>query len=718
MNNYYDDSPITSKKQDVLSRGDFATGLAKTLLKLDADNGLCVALYGPWGSGKTSILNLMLEELENAEDFKDSTVVLKFNPWRFTSEEQLFHQFFIMLAHAFSDSKDKKLKKIADEIEQYVVLAEAIDNRAKIATLLFKQAKKSALKNNIFDQDLSKQKELIIKRIIESNSKVLIVIDDMDRLSSSEIKLLFKLIKSVANFPNTIYLMAFDREVVVTALTEPGSLNGEQYLEKIIQVPIEIPLLRDSEVSTILLSKLNEIVKTFGMPYDPTRFQHAYYECVDLRIHSLREIKRLSNLLYTKCMIAGETVDFTDLLVLSLIELQYPDLYRWIKSNKETLVGGERYSLLNLSKKPEQIGEENMAEIEKLNATNKQYYLDVLVFLFPFFKTVGRYGREAYSEASLRRCQRVGHPDFFEHYFCLGLKSGEIDRKMVDQALFEMQYDELESYLDSINGSVSIDEFLKEIQAAVAELPEERKKLLVKLLIRKANSFDSNENSRLFYLGPKSRAEYIVKTIIESLKNDSTDLILDELKDADEATFYFLAELINTTELAYGKLAANGIRRSDCTPVISENRLAECEQSFVKRWQELSASVDWLNTDYPSMVLYLLKCFDKDGYESFVREKISSDLDLLRFVQLSAGMMTGTEGISYIYSNDYSEYVSDDLVLQAIERCVSNKSLFTLAPEQIIRILAFVLWAKKDNDFDDVKLIDIEELLKEYEEKS
>lgn len=81
-------------------------------------------------------------------------------------------------------------------------------------------------------------------------------------------------------------------------------------------------------------------------------------------------------------------------------------------------------------------------------------------------------------------------------------------------------------------------------------------------------------------------------------------------------------------------------------------------------------------------------------------------------------MMTGTEGISYIYSNDYSEYVNDDLVLQAIERCVSNKSLFTLAPEQIIRILAFVLWAKKDNDFDDVKLIDIEELLKEYEEKS
>lgn len=717
MNNYYDDSPIITRNQDLLSRGDFATGLAKSLLEMDANNGLCVALYGPWGSGKTSILNLMIEELEKAEDFKKDTVLLKFNPWRYMSEEQLFHQFFIMLAHAFSDGKDEKFKKIADEIEQYIVLAEAIDNRAKIAALLFKQAKKSALKNNIFNQDLSKQKESIIKRIEESKSKVLVVIDDIDRLSASEIKLLFKLIKSVADFPNTIYLMAFDREVVASALTEPDVLNGEQYLEKIIQVPVEIPILRDSEVSTILLSKLDEIIKTFDFSYDPTRFQQAYYECIDLRIHSLREINRLSNLIYIKCMIAGKTVDFTDLLVLSLIELQYPDLYSWIKINKETLVGGEHFTLNNVSKTPEQIGKENVEAIDNLNTTNKQYYLDVLVFLFPQFKTVERYGREAFSDSVLRRSQRVGHPDYFDHYFCLSLSPGEVDRKLVDQALFEMQYDELEYHIESINGTIGIDGFLKELQAAVPELPEERKKLLAKLLIKKANGFENADNSKLFYLGPKSRAEYVVKNIIKSLGNDSTDLILEELNNADEATLYFLAELINSTELAYGKLAANGVKRSDCTPAISEDRLEECEQIFVKRWKELSNVVDWLNVDHFNMVLYLLKCFDKDSYDSYVRDNLSSDINLLRFVQMSAGRMSGTDGISYNYSNDYSEYVNDALVLQAIKRCVSDKTLFGLAPEQIIRILAFVLWAKRDNDFDDVKLKEIEELQKEYEGK-
>ncbi len=72
------------------------------------------------------------------------------------------------------------------------------------------------------------------------SNRILVILDDIDGLSNKQIRYVFQLITSVARFPNTTYLLVFDKEIVVEALKGVQSGNGQDYL-KVIQMPIQIP---------------------------------------------------------------------------------------------------------------------------------------------------------------------------------------------------------------------------------------------------------------------------------------------------------------------------------------------------------------------------------------------------------------------------------------------------------------------------------------------
>lgn len=96
------DLPIAKLEEDELNRGSFAESLAKTLVQYSFPSSLTIGLYGEWGSGKTSLLNMVFE---NVERIDDSVVVLRFNPWLCSDPKQLVTQFFKQMATAI------KLKK-------------------------------------------------------------------------------------------------------------------------------------------------------------------------------------------------------------------------------------------------------------------------------------------------------------------------------------------------------------------------------------------------------------------------------------------------------------------------------------------------------------------------------------------------------------------------------------------------------------------------------
>ena len=91
-NHLNSDRPISKVAEDALNRSGFSKRLANAIRSAPCDESLVLALYGPWGSGKSSIKNMMVEELRSNE--WTCPILLEFNPWRLGDESQLLVSFF------------------------------------------------------------------------------------------------------------------------------------------------------------------------------------------------------------------------------------------------------------------------------------------------------------------------------------------------------------------------------------------------------------------------------------------------------------------------------------------------------------------------------------------------------------------------------------------------------------------------------------------------
>ena len=261
--------------------------------------------YGAWGSGKTSLLNMVLEIVEKADD---NIVILRFNPWLCSDSKQLTTQFFKQMATAI------KLKKTATSkawelIDQYADVFEATSLIPVVGAflnigskVLTKRAKKQIEQPT---NDLQDIKNKIIKKMREEDLKIIVSIDDIDRLSEEEIIAVFQLVKALADFPKTIYLLAFDYDVVVKALGKIQHGDGKEYLEKVIQVPFEIPAPNMVSIHEALLSKLNTLLGDIPEDrLDKAAWAGLFHYGLKGYIKSMRDVIRYTNVFSLKYLVS------------------------------------------------------------------------------------------------------------------------------------------------------------------------------------------------------------------------------------------------------------------------------------------------------------------------------------------------------------------------------------------------------------------------------
>ena len=98
------DKPIVDPVHDRLEYAPFARHLAASICRLTPSEGLAIAIYGPWGSGKTSLLNLIRHYIQQKPEGEQPTIV-PFNPWWFSGHEDLTRRFFEQLRARFSGRK-------------------------------------------------------------------------------------------------------------------------------------------------------------------------------------------------------------------------------------------------------------------------------------------------------------------------------------------------------------------------------------------------------------------------------------------------------------------------------------------------------------------------------------------------------------------------------------------------------------------------------------
>lgn len=719
---YFDDMPIKSQENDLLNRREFAKNLGKTLLDMDAKNGYCIGLFGPWGSGKSSIINMILEEVRiQSEVMESTTVLMSFNPWNFSSSDQLIKQYFIMLADRLTSATDKRLSKVGKAVQRYAGMFDVFGDVGKGVGKAWKAIGKILqLRDVCENEDITKQRNQIVEALAGQKCKIIVVIDDIDRLSNKEIKLVFQLVNSVAKFPNIIYLLSFDKEIVSRALGEVQNCDGEKYLEKIVQVPIEIPEVSNDRLLEILFDKLNQVYESYPeMLFEQEYWNRVFYECISKYIHTIRDIVRLANGLSIKCGMIGAEVNFADMVAITVIENQIPELYGWIKDNKEKLVGSSRLSLKFAGKSEKEIASLYEEEMHRLNEGRCEEYINLLKFFFPYYAAKISAGSSYRVHENGRRNLRIGHADIIDRYFALELDNEDIPRKEFNYAFEEMDEQELIIYFKKLSDEKRVMSFLRELDAARNELQIGRIRLVVEALLRSAVDFEDGDKQRGLGVSAFSMTLYIVRDIL--LKLDSEEerysLLKGFIQKADKDSIQTIAYFINIIELAFGRLSANGIENGG-EKLINIEQLEDCERKLVKKISELSTTYNILDMKYARLVLYMYEELDKRRYVEYMSKCLEDDINKLRFVGFSAERWTSGSVVSWRWNDEYKKMLDDEAFKSAFQNCLNDKRIWLMGEEDLHRVVSFMLRKEKVTEWDgSIPDSKVQEAIKRLEEE-
>lgn len=192
-----EDQPLESTENDRLGYSFFAEELAQTITSRTPS--ILLACTGRGGSGKSTILNFVENELRGIDS---APAVVRFNPWWFSGRGDLVEKF---------------LTEMGAQLESEEGFPDIQSNLADLSSALSKvpfgamtgvpAGQGFAALHRLLQQEgesIDELKEGIHTELKESDRKIVVIIDDIDRLTPSEITLMFQLIKSIADFPNVV----------------------------------------------------------------------------------------------------------------------------------------------------------------------------------------------------------------------------------------------------------------------------------------------------------------------------------------------------------------------------------------------------------------------------------------------------------------------------------------------------------------------------------
>ena len=482
---YACDHPILTSEEDQLGRTGFATNVAKVLASIPLGDNLVVGIHGPWGDGKSSVLNLVKSELRQHHD----VIIRDFNPWRLSDEEKMLRSFIMLLASSIGESLKTRSEKAGNFLAPVIGAARKVTGLVtpfskSAETLDDLLAKLGEIAKSGDEIKLDDLRQRLVDQLKKSTRRIVVVIDDIDRLDRTETHTLFMLVKACANFPNICYLLAFDDVAVSKTLGNRYGTGDEEsgraFLEKIIQIPLKLPQAVGSDLRLLCLGEVQRVLNQLEVSLSEdeirefvTNFDQSLYE----RIENPRSAKRYANaLMFAIPMLIGE-VSIVDLMLLEGLRAFYPDIFDLIRKNQSAFTGIEPPRTGSAESGPKAV-QILRPQIEKLDRESQGNIQALISALFPRLRPAYLHGghpsSDSLQEWSLQ--QRVCSSDYCPRYFTYSIPNGDIP----DSAIARL----LESAVEGDTGHV--DSLLKEgFESGRA-----------KLIIAKLRSLEEKVNSR------------------------------------------------------------------------------------------------------------------------------------------------------------------------------------------------------------------------------
>lgn len=433
----HNDQPIEIPNEDRFGVDPFARALAASIRKMPSPQGAVIGLNGPWGSGKSSAVNLCKHHLDEAVK-ADEIAIIDFACWWFRGEDALalafFRELYAGLGPSLGDTAKKKLPKLGARLLRAGALVGKVAEAAGAVAAGGIAEKGMEWLAGLIEQDESVEAlhAELSNALREQNKRFLIVIDDIDRLSPDEALLIFRLVKSVGRLPNVMYLLVYDRPLAERIVSERYPSEGPHYLEKIVQAAFELPDPSALDVQQHLLSLIESIC---GAPADAdiVRFMNIFHEGISSAMRTPRDVIRFTNSLNVSWPAVTGEVDLADFLALEVLRLLHPTIYRVIRQNKEQLSGSGLRVERAHDKAAQHFNEMFFGATQPQDHDRMQR---LLMRLFPVLESAWR--NMNYGDGFTRqwaRERRVCSPDHFDSYFRFSIGDEVLQRTELDDFL-------------------------------------------------------------------------------------------------------------------------------------------------------------------------------------------------------------------------------------------------------------------------------------------
>ncbi len=749
------DKPIETQQDDFLGRTNFSKHLGQSLLNWKEKESLVIAIYGEWGSGKSSVINLAKECIEKSSD-KNKPTVIEFNPWLFSEQDNLREHFFNEIAKELELRGDsEKDQKIAIKLKYYAsILALAPDKSlfnkkilwiglssifasqaipfynwikyllfiAGFLLILLEACKNSLskladffeIKANYNKKSVLEVKREIKKELAYRDKKLIIVIDDIDRLNQAEIKQIFSLIRINADFPNTIYLLAFDRNIIEKNLEEQKGISGKDYLDKIVQVTFDIPLAKPNKIATFLFKELDRVLnilpkssqRFFGQ--DSTYWANIYHSGFKNFFKNIRDVKRFASSLefnisqmYRENVMEVNPIDF---IAIEAIRVFAPVFYSFMKSRNSLFTSTDR-DTGDRNKNPRKIEIEEA--LNKLPVETKKYVIELIKELFPQIDGVLQHGYSSYGgewHSSWSKDLRVCSTNNFDSYFTLipGGDEDEISQYDIENILNKMQsLGEFENILREYIDNNKIRKVLQKIQDYTDDqilIPQSNAKNIVGALFNISDDLPQKRTG-MWDFGADMDLMRIIYQILKREKDKNKNFeILKECIPASKGLLGPVKKIsLESSRKEKGKNSEEFI--------VPEDKIAELQKLCSGKIYNQQGSL--VKNEKLLYILFNWRDWDKENkWKAFVDNILEDDTKLLVFLNkfisesFSQGMSDyGTRRIKRFDYKSLKEFVTDlDNIKTRLEKTKKdeNKELYNANKEVVDMFLSN--FANKDKD--------------------
>ncbi|WP_195930380.1 KAP family P-loop NTPase fold protein [Hyphomicrobium album] len=727
---FSNDSPNIGSHLDRLGFGAIAERLAAAIVNQATDGGLVFGIEGPWGSGKSSLIARLEQTLKSRDDPPE---IVNFSPWLIKSRDALLDALFEDLSTAIrriataaeekNNAKKSKSKKAAKEIAEKAdallgSYASSVGRLAKLARIAELVVPGAALAGatleagSSFMESFGKPKEIVAQKertataLRELNKRIVVFIDDLDRLEPQEAVEVLRLVRAVADFPNVIYVMSYDRQSVTHTLESTLDIeNGDEFMEKFVQVDFRLPIpeafalrrwFRD-EVTELFSSQLLDAENSDQR--DVARRLNEYIDSAGGRyLQTPRDVVRTLNALRLYGPSIVEQVYLPDLVWLQLVRSNDPELHKWVEAHVTVvaaIAGGA-----SVSSDAEQRA---LDQLKKALASQDRKLEEVVWELHGILPGVdwdtdkikhpdGWKLLNGLSDTRLRKwvtLRRLGSPHHFRYYFSLTKPEGVL----TDARLLSV----VEASTDAQNATESLrkilarpgeptgatlDRFLDRLLALSSdELPASAIPALLAGLanvVDEASSKGGRHGLGVDWLAVE--AERAFRELFKRLSPNDRMLVVKQMFGHGKAIGWLVGLLADDV---YARGLAGEDSKGSHETFFDTEEFEIARSVLVVRLKNAGSAL----LDVPRLLptLYGWNYLgDPSDVASWCKNQIESDAGLLAFLGKSRGWANAT-GIGVYYPlnrKNLSEFIDYDLAKERVER------LFRHAEERDVRTRA------------------------------